>query len=185
MIISDQQREENFLEYLRLKQNPDYYDATFDDESGGVSAVHKEHKFDKQMGPYGSPRGEYERTVMSLLRRSGYRVLLESERSLNKIKKHDGTLNDWPMDIKTIEGSGQWSVSTKLREAEIQGAQVVALYFPDPALYSKERVLDGIEKYETNPDIRGEGIIKKCIILVADQIVSTLDRTTTPSAGWF
>ena len=30
MILSDQQREENFQEYLRLRQDPNYYDVTFD-----------------------------------------------------------------------------------------------------------------------------------------------------------
>ena len=53
MIVSDQQREENFQEYLRLLNNPDYVDVTFDEQSGGVSAIHRNHRFDKQMGPDG------------------------------------------------------------------------------------------------------------------------------------
>ena len=60
MIVSDQQREENFQEYLRLLNNPDYVDVTFDEQSGGVSAIHLDHKFDKQMGPFGRRRGDYE-----------------------------------------------------------------------------------------------------------------------------
>ena len=51
MIISDQEREENFQEYLRLSKDPNYYDVTFDEQSGGISAIHKDHRFDKQRGP--------------------------------------------------------------------------------------------------------------------------------------
>ena len=50
---SDPQLEENYDEYLRLLQNDDYLDVTRDEESGGVSAVHKLHKFDKQIGAFG------------------------------------------------------------------------------------------------------------------------------------
>ncbi len=44
MIVSDQQRDENFQEYLRLLNDPNYYDVTFDEKSGGVSAIHKDHQ---------------------------------------------------------------------------------------------------------------------------------------------
>ena len=44
---SELQREENYLEYLRLLENDDYLEVTFDEESGGVSAV---HKFAKRQG---------------------------------------------------------------------------------------------------------------------------------------
>ena len=61
MIVSDQQREENFQEYLRLLNNPDYVDVTFDEQSGGVSAIHRNHRFDKQMGPDGQSGRNWER----------------------------------------------------------------------------------------------------------------------------
>ena len=44
MINCDEQREENFQEYLRLLSDPNYVDVCFDEQSGGVSAVHREHK---------------------------------------------------------------------------------------------------------------------------------------------
>ena len=50
MIVSDQQREENYQDYLNLLNDPDYIDVSFDEQSGGVSAVHRNHRFDKQMG---------------------------------------------------------------------------------------------------------------------------------------
>ena len=56
MIVSDQQRDENFQEYLRLLNDSNYYDVTFDEKSGGVSAIHKDHQFDKKIGPFGIKR---------------------------------------------------------------------------------------------------------------------------------
>ena len=168
------QREENYTEYLRLLQDEDYLDVTYDNESGGVSAVHRLHKFDKQVGPFGCRRGDYEIRVVSVLRTNGFRVLLESEESPFYTKNNDGLLNDSPMDIKTIESTGVWSISTKLRESEKQGANVVVLYFPDPTLYSNERVLDGISKYENNPQIQAKKTITECIVIVGDRIVGCL-----------
>ena len=77
---------ENYQEYLRLKNDSDYLDVTFDEQSGGISAIHREHKFDKQMGPFGCRRGDYEVVVISALRKNGYRVILESEKSQNNVK---------------------------------------------------------------------------------------------------
>ena len=54
---------ENYKEFLRLTENPDYLNVTFDEQSGGICAVHKEHCFDKQMGPAGCRRGQYELDV--------------------------------------------------------------------------------------------------------------------------
>jgi hypothetical protein len=87
MITIDQQREENFQEYLRLLQDPNYVEVTFDYESGGVSAIHREHKFDKQYGPFGYARGQYERDVVDLLRNRGYYIILLPEESMIPNKK--------------------------------------------------------------------------------------------------
>ncbi len=46
-------REENFSEYFRLLQDDNYTDVLLDEASGGVSAVHKQHKFAKQKGVNG------------------------------------------------------------------------------------------------------------------------------------
>ena len=185
MFVSDQQREENYQEYLQLLKNPEYVDVSFDDQSGGISAVHRDHKFDKQMGPFGYRRGDYEKHVTSVLRTSGFRVLLVSEESPNYSKTCDGFLNDMPMDIKTVESNGAWSISSKLREAEKQGAEVVVIYFPEREMYSKNRVLDGIGKYENNPQIHAIKSITSCIIIAGDQVVDYLKKATTPSAEWF
>ena len=177
-------KEENYQEYLRLLNNPDYYDVSFDEESGGVSAIHQNHRLDKQMGPFGCRRGDYEIRVLSILRNNGFRVVLEAEEKTNYRKNFDGYLNDTSMDIKAIESDGVWSISTKMREAEKQGATVVVFYFPEPSLYSRERVLDGISKYENNPKIQAMKTIDSCMVVAGDQLVDYLKRITTPSAEW-
>ena len=178
-------KEENYQEYLRLLNDPDYYDVSFDEESGGVSAIHRNHRFDKQMGPFGCRRGDYEIKVVNTLRRNGHRVLLGSEVSPDGVKDHDGLLNDLPMDIKAVESNGVWSISSKLKAAETQGAEVVVFYFPEPSLYSKGRILDGIGKYESDPHINAMKSITSCLMIVEDQIVGYIKKTTTPSAEWF
>ena len=81
MIVSDQQRDENFQEYLRLLNDSNYYDVTFDEKSGGVSAIHKDHQFDKKIGPFGIKRGIYEIKTINALMRLGYSIILEPELS--------------------------------------------------------------------------------------------------------
>ena len=175
MVFNDL-KEENYQEYLRLQGDNDYVEVVFDEQSGGVSAIHRGHKFDKQIGPFGCRRGDYEISVTKVLRNNGFRVLLESERSRENVKNNDGLLNDLPMDIKSIESNGIWSIATKLREAEKQGAEVVVLYFPEQSLYSKNRVLDGIEKYESNPRIHSSKTISGCCVIVGQMLVDYLKR---------
>ena len=107
MIVCDPQREENFQEFIRLRNDPDYYDVIFDEKSGGVSAIHKEHQFDKTVGPFGYKRGLYERIVLTALRKHGHRIILNKEDSgLYLIKTCDGFLDGKTAEIKTIEGDG-------------------------------------------------------------------------------
>ena len=112
-MISDQQREENFQEYLRLREDPNYYDVSFDEKSGGVSAVHKEHYFDKNVGPYGIPKGEYEKITVNTLRKRGHLIYLESENAPDGVKTPDGVLDGQIMEIKAIEGIGKWAIKDK------------------------------------------------------------------------
>lgn len=144
MIVSDSQREENFQEYLRLNNNPDYYDVTFDDKSGGVSAIHKEHCFDKQVGPFGRRRGQYEVEVLNILRENGRVVTLESEFPKGKyIKAFDAYVNLASTEIKTVESNGRWSVRTKIYLAVKQGAEMLVLYYPNMSFFSMEKIIEG------------------------------------------
>ena len=152
MGISDPRREENYQEYLLLKNNPDYSFVTFDELSGGISAVHKEHCFDKQMGPFGCRRGQYELDVMLALRRNGYSVLLESEFPKGKrVKVCDAKINGVSAEIKTIESNGRWAIRTKIHIAIKQGAELLVLFVPSGSLFSEARILEGW-RYDNTPN---------------------------------
>ena len=179
---SDYQREENCDEYLRLLQNSDYQEVTFDEESGGVSAVHRRHKFDKQQGAFGMRRSDYERVVLDVLRRNGYRAVLSEETNDPGVKSCDGYLNDLPMEIKSVEGTGLWSISKKLRYAEKQHAQILVLYYPNEEIYNPFRVNDGLRLFLSHPDY--EGILSRLLIVVKDRIEVDFNKKTTPIEGW-
>ena len=157
MIVSDQQRDENFQEYLRLLNDSNYYDVTFDEKSGGVSAIHKDHQFDKKIGPFGIKRGIYEIKTINALMRLGYSIILEPELSSGSTvcKSFDGYLNGLSTEIKAIESDGRWAIRTKLSKAHKQGATIVVLFFPDKNLFSKERVIQGWKDFETSSNSVG------------------------------
>ena len=177
-------REENYQEFLRLKQDADYLDVTYDEKSGGMSAVHRGHKFSKKDGAFGGRQGDYELSVLEVLRGCGHRVVLGEETNTPGVKSCDGFLDDFPLEIKAIEGQGIWAVSTKLLYAEKQHAQCVALYFPEEELYSEKRVSDGIGKYMANPMAPKEMKINKILAISRNKLLSVWDKKATPIEGW-
>lgn len=182
--ISDLQREENYNEYLRLLQDDDYFDVTYDTESGGVSAVHRLHKYAKQKGVNGMRQGDYERSVLNVLRKRGHRIVLGAEMNTPGVKSFDGFLNDIPMEIKAVEGSGLWAVSTKLLQAEKQHAESVVLYFPKEELYSSFRISEGIRLFRSGLGIVREPNLSSLIVVVRDDLVAEWNKKATPIEGW-
>ena len=156
--------------YRRLLLDKDYVDVRFDVLSGGVSAIHKCHRFDQQSGPYGIKRGEYERIVIDNLRRKGYVVILGPERAPSGIKTSDGTLNGAIMDIKTVESVGRWAIKDKLHAATKQKATVLVLYFPIRTLFSESRIEEGWERYRESYDAqRYPQTVRQLVCLVDDR----------------
>jgi len=182
--ISDLQREENYNEYLRLLQDDDYLDVTYDIESGGVSAVHRLHKFAKKKGADGMRQGDYERSVLDVLRKRGHRIVLGAETNTPGVKSFDGFLNDIPMEIKAIEGCGIWAVSTKLLQAEKQHAECVVLYFPKEELYSSFRISEGVRLFRSGLGLVREPELTSLLVVVRDEIVAEWDKKATPIEGW-
>ena len=179
------QREENYSEYLRLRQNEDYAEVTFDEESGGMSAVHKQHKFAKKKGINGMRQGDYERTVLDVLRRHGHRIVLGAETNIPGVKSFDGFLDDAPMEIKAIEGRGTWAISTKIRQAEKQRAKCVILYFPERDLYSPFRISEGIRLSSSAPDRENTQELSKLLVVVQESLeMDEWNKKATPIEGW-
>lgn len=177
MAIFDQQREENYQEYLRLLCDSDYYDVTFDENSGGVSAVHRTHRFDKQMGPFGIRRGDYEIAVVSILRNKGYRIiLLPEECGTTNHKSCDCLLNDCVAEVKTVEGDGHWAVRTKIYDSIKQGAEILILYFPQSQFFSIDRIIEG---WRMNDDYIRErqstlNPVSRIIAVVGDKVLDII-----------
>lgn len=157
MKVCEQQREENYGEYIRLRNNPDYYNVTFDEETGGMSAIHKDHQFDKTVGPLGYKRGLYEQIVLTTLRNHGHRIILDKEDSGLYLKKVcDGLLDGKTAEIKIIEGKGKWSIRTKIDVARKQKASCIILFFPIPETFSAKRIQSGWNDYlNVHPDEEG------------------------------
>ena len=163
---------ENYKEFLRLTENPDYLNVTFDEQSGGICAVHKEHCFDKQFGPFGCRRGQYELDVARILQRNGAIVLLESEYPKGKgVKTFDATINGIAAEIKTIEQNGRWSVRTKIHSAIRQGAELLVLYYPDSSLFSEEKIRDG---WIINLDTNHPGTLKRILAVQKESVLEIL-----------
>ena len=141
MIISDLRREDNYQEYLRLLNNPNYVDVLFDDVSGGMSAIHRDHQFDSQIGVFGIKKGDYERIAVNTLRDRGHAVILESEIAPDGIMSPDGFIDGTIMDIKAIEGHGKWAIKDKLHIATKRGVPrkvlVLPVYQADHDLYHR------------------------------------------------
>lgn len=171
MIISDQQREENYQEYLRLLKDPNYYDVTFDNQSGGVSAIHKEHQFDKSAGPFGYARGLYEKESVRVLMQNGHSIILGPELSSGAevCKTFDGYLDGLPAEIKAIESNGRWATRTKIEKADRQGALMIILYFPKNELFTESRVIQGwLDCITSNPLINNDIQI---LCIVDDRVI--------------
>ena len=174
METNNQRRGKNYQTYLQLQQDPDYYQVTFDQNSGGVSAVHREHSYDKQKGPYGLKRGEYELIVADVLRKEGHCIILVPDKhpAAFSEKHFDGTLDGQPLEIKAIEGFGQWAIRTKLYKAAQQGGQIVVLFFPAEELYSSVKIDEGWRLFCADPVSKELcGKITEILAIVVDSLV--------------
>lgn len=174
MAVFEQQWRENYQEYLRLLLDSDYYDVTFDALSGGVSAIHRFHHFDKAKGPFGIKRGDYEMHVVDVLRKKGASIILLSEQDseITSIKHCDALLNNHYAEIKTIESNGRWSVRTKIRTGAKQGANTIILYYPDSKLLNIEAIQEGWSLFESDPfSVSFQSRVTKVVAIAGERII--------------
>ena len=169
-------KDENFEEFLRLVEDPDYSDVVFDAASGGLGAIHKEHRFDKQVGPLGCPRGDYEKAVLRIMTANGYRLILTSEfPSQEHSKCFDGLLNGAPAEIKAVESTGRWAIRTKLHDSAQKGTPLSILYFPDTLVFSQDRVVNGWKQFLQDGGCIGlHHIVEQVICVVGNDRIEIL-----------
>jgi hypothetical protein len=139
--------EANKAEYERLRKNQNYIDVRFNEKTGGLLAVHREHSFDPTIGKFGIPRGDYERIASEVLEKYGRSVVLESEKEQYKIRISEGKLDGHNFDIKGIEGVGKRNIIDKISEAGRQGAETVVLYYHDTGMFDYDRLVRGYKGY--------------------------------------
>jgi hypothetical protein len=82
-------------------KDDNYLNVRFNPRNGALSAIHKEHNFDKTVGKFGIPRGEYERISLEVLYHYGHRVVFESEKpdATQKNKRFEGFLDQKRFEI--------------------------------------------------------------------------------------
>jgi hypothetical protein len=149
MKTAEQRRvEANRKEYVRLTSDSRYVDVKFNEHTGGLLAIHKEHHFDPTIGKFGIPRGDYERIAAEALYKYGRRVILESEKcSVLGKKTPEGLLDEVKFDVKGIEGTGKRNIIDKISLASRQNAAAIVLYYHDKDIFDEQRIISAFHGY--------------------------------------
>jgi len=142
--------EANRKEYERLLTDDNYTDVRFNPETGALSAIHKEHRFDTEKGIFGIERGEYERISLDVLYEQGNKVVLGSEKQEYKIKVPDGDLNNKKFDIKGVEGIGKNNIINNIKNTNKKGADAIVLYYHNNKFFSEKQLRDSYDTYYRN-----------------------------------
>ena len=168
-------REGHFQDYLDLSKSFELRDVVFNCITGGLSAIHRSHCYDKAMGRFGYKRGEYEIRTVNVLRNYGYKIILIAEDSeIVNEKQYDALLNNQATEIKAIEDIGRCSIRTKIQRAAKQGASVLILYFPESSLYTRTRILDGWQRFLTDGKTRYLHNVVTLIICIVEERIEEI-----------
>lgn len=106
-----------------------FYDTmrSYFDPSGGFVATNKEHN------EVEDPNIDKEKEASLFLAKKGYKVYLDSERATVEFQTHnDGRIYNLPMDIKTINEAGKYTIKRQLEKASTQNVKAVILYQNNP-----------------------------------------------------
>jgi len=150
-------REENHKEYERLKKDPDYKEVKYDDTSGGMTAVHKDHNFDKK-------GGKYEKNIRTAGYKTGHAVIFESERGFSS-RHTEGTWDGRIMEIAGRETATENNVLKGLKHcASKRTTQIAILDYPKGGfdkniLENAIKRYRGLEKLNDGQFVRFEKII--------------------------
>jgi hypothetical protein len=140
----------NNPDYQLVSENPDYVQVKYNQQTGALLAVHKNHNFDPTIGKFGIPRGDYERIAADILFENGHSVVLESEDAPFRMKMAEGRLDGKLFDIKGVEGRGKRNIEYKIQDAGAKGAVTIVLYFHDNKLFSEQQLIRDYHTYLHN-----------------------------------
>lgn len=112
--------------YRRLKEDKNYGHVKYDRISGGMSASHKEHNFDK-VG------GKYEKTAQNVGRRNGHAVILEKERGGTLGQRFtEGTWDGMLFEVAGRETATENNIFKGLKHcAKKRTTQIAVLVYPN------------------------------------------------------
>lgn len=125
--VINQKRKEYELrkkEYERYKNDPDYTDVHFDDNTGGYCAIHREHNREKGF--------VYEEEAMLAGHKNGHVVILDRE--INSIYKHKNNEGFWDGMLFEVAGR-ETATKNNIRDglkhcAKKPGCKIAVLVFP-------------------------------------------------------
>ncbi|MGN0238093.1 MAG: toxin glutamine deamidase domain-containing protein [Lepagella sp.] len=158
-----QRWEENHSRYQKLKENEDYSNVVFDEETGGLKALHRGHIIHSNpndelfFGKYTST--QLEMRCQDILFKNGFSCILEDETKFNPVTKNqlsllDTRTNDEYMDIKAITQNNHGTIKNALtskkdqlrrfNEQNDETASSVILYFEDPTYFNESKVRKNI-----------------------------------------
>lgn len=150
--------EKRYNEYTGLLATGDYDIArSFFDNSGGFCVTHNEHN------PVTQPDVDKSDIAVKYLTEKGYRIYLDSEKTTfsDNGKKKDGRIEKLPMDIKTINTVGKYTIKRAVEKASVQGARAVILFQNTP---------DMDAKYIKQALYGADGVVNKSPLKVLEKI---------------
>lgn len=107
-------------EFEQLMESGYNRSRSYFSQSGGFKATHKDHNT-----PGDRDLAEKRCDVLA---NKGYRIDLGSEKStISGDKKKDGYFEKLPMDLKTINEAGKWTIKSAMEKSVKQGAKAVVL----------------------------------------------------------
>lgn len=149
----------NAEQYKALKDDPNYTDVRFDNYTGGVSAVHIEHNFDKR-------DGGFEREVLNAGYKEGMSVVFGKEGS-NVLGERftDGLWNGKPFEIAGKRDSREIDYLKGLKHCASKRTTKIAVIdlanggFNSDTLQGAIRRYNGLEKLHDGQFLKFEKII--------------------------
>jgi hypothetical protein len=159
--------EANRAEYERLKKDGNYMNVKFNEHTGGLLAIHKEHHFDPTVGKFGIPRGDYERISAETLYRYGRSAILGSEKMPDGVKPPEGLLDGRRFEIKGVESIGKNNIINDLKLASKKKVESIIFYYRDKNIFSEQLLIDGYNFYIRNSKSKR---IQKVYYIIKDKL---------------
>ena len=157
-------------EYEQNKNDPDYLNVEFNEETGGLKATHKEHNFDKK-------GGKYEDQAQNVGFKYGHSVVFGQERNAPAGKKTEGKWDGLLFEVAGRETATENNVLKGLKHcASKLKTEIAVLVFPNGG-FDKNILSNAIIRYRGLEKVKDYHFVrfKKIICIQGEDIVSEID----------